>query len=197
MLDAHRADRSGGFLLACTHLSHLEPILLSALLRRQVRWMARIEFYRRWWAAAVLRHGGAIPVDRYGCSLRAVRTAARLAGEGECIGIFPEGGVAQGPQSMMRGAPFKHGVCTIAVQARVPVVPVVVLGTDRLNRVGPWLPFRRGRVYLAFGEDVVPPARSRSRRDDRAEMAARVGDAFVRLYHDLLARSGLTDAQVP
>jgi len=197
VLDEHRADRAGGFILACTHISHLEPIVVSAIVERQIRWMARVEFYRHRWAAAALNLGGAFPVDRFGCSLRAVRTAIRLARAGECVGIFPEGGVAQGQQSILRGAPFKQGVCTIAIAARVPVVPVVVLGTDRLNRVGPWLPFRRGRVYCAFGSDVVPPARSGSRRGDRMEMAGRLGQEFARVYDDLLSRSGVTDAQVP
>jgi 1-acyl-sn-glycerol-3-phosphate acyltransferase len=196
-LNEDRADRAGGFILACTHLSHLEPIVVSSIVRRHVRWMARMEFYRRRWGAAALNLGGAFPVDRFGCSLRAVRTAIRLAQAGECVGIFPEGGVAQGQQSILRGAPFKHGACTIAVAARVPVVPVVVLGTDRLNQVKPWLPFRRGRLYCAFGNDVVPPPRSDSRRADRTEMAARLGEEFRRVYHDLLSRSGVTDEQVP
>ena len=159
--------------------------------------MARVEFYRRRWAAAILNLGGAFPVDRYGCSIRAVRTAVRLASAGECVGIFPEGGVAQGRQSLMRGAPFKQGVCTIAVETRLPVVPVVVLGTDRLNRIEPWLPFRRGRVYCAFGNDILPPPRSASRRSDRSEMALRLGAEFVRVYQLLLGHTGITDDQVP
>jgi len=197
VLDSHRADRTGGFLIACTHISHLEPFVVSGILKRQVRWMARIEFYRRRWAATILNLGGAFPVDRHGCSIRAIRTAVRLASAGECVGIFPEGGVTQGRNSIVRGAPFKHGVCTIAVETRLPIIPVVVLGTERLNRIEPWLPFRRGRLYCAFGNDVLPAPRSASRRGDRAELAGRLGDEFVRLYHDLLEHAGLTDDQVP
>lgn len=192
-----RADREGGFILACTHLSHLEPILLSGVVDRQIRWMTRIEFYRRRWQAAVLNWGGAFPVDRFGFSLPAVRTAIRLARAGECVGIFPEGGVAKGKQCIVRGAPFRQGVCTIAVEARAPVVPVVILGTERLNEVGPWLPFRRGRLWYAFGNDVVPPVRSGSRRKDREEMARCLQAEFMRVYHDLLERAELRDDQVP
>lgn len=197
VLDAHRADRTGGFLLACSHISHLEPFVVSGIVERQVRWMARVEFFRNRLAAAALYSGGAFPVDRYGCSLRAVRTAVRLARQGECVGIFPEGGVSKGHNSVLRGAPFKHGVCTIAVETRVPIVPVVVLGTDRLNCIEPWLPFRRGRLYCAFGNDILPPPRSASRREDRAEMALRLGAEFVRVYLHLLGRTGITDDQVP
>ena len=197
VLDSHRADREGGFILACTHLSHLEPFMVSGVVQRQIRWMARIEFYRNRLAAAVLYRGGAFPVDRYGATLSAVRTAVRLVQSGEVVGIFPEGGVVTGTNSVLRGAAFKQGVCTIAVETRVPVVPVVILGTDRLNRVGPWLPFRRGRIWIAFGNDVNPPPRSPSRRADREEMAARLRTEYIRTYQDLLARTGLTDDQVP
>jgi 1-acyl-sn-glycerol-3-phosphate acyltransferase len=197
VLDAHRADRSGGFLLAVTHLSHLEPFVVGMLVPRVVRWMAREEFYRRRWASAVLHRGGAFPIDRFGFSLPAVRQAIRLVGRGEIVGIFPEGGVAQGRQSVLRGGPLKQGVCTISMRTGAPVVPVVVLGTERLNRVGPWLPARRGRIWVAFGRDVEPPWERQGNRADRAEMAARLGEEFRRTYRELLEHSRLSDDDVP
>lgn len=199
ILDADKADREGGFILACSHLSHLEPFIVSGAIERHVRWMARIEFYQRRWQAAALNRGGAFPVDRFGRSFPAVRTAVRLARAGECVGIFPEGGVTQGRDSVLRGAPFKQGACTIAVATRLPIVPVVVLGTDRLNSIRPWLPFRHARIWMAFGNDVLPPPRSSSRRADRAETALRLREEYIRTYHRLLlhAKGEITDDQVP
>jgi 1-acyl-sn-glycerol-3-phosphate acyltransferase len=197
VLHRERADRDGGFVLACTHLGHVEPFLASLLVRRRVHWMARSEFYRRWWAATALRLGGAVRVDRYGYSLPAVRRAIGLARQGRVVGIFPEGGVARGGQSVLRGGAFKHGVCTIAIRARVPVVPVVMLGTDRLARVEPWLPVRRGRVWTAFGPEVPPPERTGGNRAARAEMALRLGHEFRRAYAELLSAAGLVDGDVP
>lgn len=195
-LARERADRSGGFILACTHLSHLEPIVVSCAVRRHVRWMARVEFYRSRWGAAVLNWGGAFPVDRFGYSLPAVRTAIRLASGGEVVGIFPEGEVSKGERSVLRGAEIKRGVCAIALRARVPVVPVVVLGTDRLNRVAPWLPFKRARVWMAFGNDITPDP-TLHRRAARFEMAERLRAEYLRTYRELLNASGLRDADVP
>lgn len=191
-----RAERPGGFILACTHLSHLEPIIVSCIVRRHVRWMARVEFYRSWWGASMLRWGGAFPVDRFGFSLPAVRTAIRLAAEGEVVGIFPEGEVVKGSRSALRGSEIKRGVCAVAIHAGVPVVPVVVLGTDRLNRVPPWLPFKRARVWVAFGDDVAPDP-TLHRRAARFEMADRLRAEYVRTYHELLAAAGLRDDQIP
>lgn len=188
VLDRDRAGRPGGFILACTHLSHLDPILVSAVVERQVYWMARREFFERRWAAATLRLGGAFPVDRFGACLRAIRAGVRLAREGCCVGICPEGGVARGEGSVLRGASLKQGTCTIAIEAGVPVVPVVVLGSEGLTTLAPWLPFRRGRLAFAFGRAVAPPARSRSRRADRAEMTERLRLEFLRTHSDLVGR---------
>jgi len=197
VIGAERAERAGGCVLACTHLSHLEPFVVSALVRRPVRWMARVEFYRNWLAAAALNAGGAFPVDRYGNTIPAVRRAVSLANAGEVVGIFPEGGVAQGKNSLTRGGPFKQGACTIAVATRLPILPVVVLGTHELNRVAPWLPFRRAKLWVAFGRDVVPRPRSDSRREDRLELAGRLSAEFVRTYQELLDHTGLRDSDVP
>lgn len=195
-LGRERTRRPGGFVLACTHLSHLEPIVVSCAVRRQVRWMARVEFYRTRWGASLLRWGGAFPVDRFGYSLPAVRGAIRLAARGEIVGIFPEGEVTAGARSALRGGSIKRGACAIAIHAGVPIVPVVVLGTDRLNRVAPWLPFKRARVWIAFGNDVTPNT-AIHRRAARFEMADRLRAEYVRTYQELLAAAGLRDDQVP
>lgn len=197
VLGAERARRAGPFILACSHLSHLEPAFVSSVVPHHVRWMSRVEFYRPAWAAALLDWGGAFPVDRFGNAAPAVRTAIRLLGGGGVVGMFPEGGVALGPESVLRGAPIRQGVCTIAIQARVPVIPVVVLGTHTLNRVVPWLPTKSARVWMAFGEPIEPPARNRPRRALRQSMAPRVVDGFVRTYQWLLSESGVHDEQVP
>ena len=101
------AERAGGYVLAPTHLSHLEPFCLGTLIRRKVDWMARLEFFRRKWAAAFLYATDAFPVNRSGVPVSAIRTAIARARAGRIVGIFPEGGVAVGAQSACRGAPVK------------------------------------------------------------------------------------------
>ena len=53
------ANLPGGYILAVSHLSHVEPALVGALMDRKVDWMSRIEFYRYHICAAVLNaiHG--------------------------------------------------------------------------------------------------------------------------------------------
>lgn len=197
VLNAERAARPGGCVLACTHLSHLEPFVVGCVVRRTVRWMSRIEFYRRRWAAMMLNGGGAFPVDRYGFSVPAVREAIRLVREGQMVGIFPEGGVANGSASVLRGGPIKQGACTVSIRTGAPILPVVVLGTEKLNQIGPWLPFRRGRVFVAFGREVPPPGLRKGNRSDRADMARRLTHEFQSTLEQLLEHSGLTREDVP
>lgn len=201
VLHRERTDRPGGLLLACTHISHLEPFVIASALSRHVRWMARVEFYRNRLGAAILHKGGAFPVDRFGFTLPAVRRSIQLVSEGEIVGVFPEGGVAQGRDSLLRGGPMKQGVCTISLRTNTPIVPVVVLGTEKLNCVNPWIPPRRARLYIAFGREVVPPTRRAANpstnRADRRELTDRLRAEFESTYRELLAHTGLTDNDVP
>src|SRR5215217_4237065 len=68
-------DRPGGYILAVSHVSHIEPFIASCLLKRKVDWMARIEFYRTWLARWFLDRFDAFPVNRFGVPVSAIRTA--------------------------------------------------------------------------------------------------------------------------
>ena len=185
VLHRERGDATGGVIVACTHLSHVEPFVLTALLKRPIDWMARIEFYKYRVVAGVLRRTNAFPVDRYGVPVSSIRTAIARAQEGRMVGIFPDGGVARGNDSIMRGGAFKKGVCVVSYRARVPVLPVVVLGTEELTRVKPWLPFKHGSIQVIFGNLVHPPLHEPRRRVAREMMARDLQAEFQRLYAEL------------
>jgi 1-acyl-sn-glycerol-3-phosphate acyltransferase len=196
ILRANTAERPGGYLLACTHLSHLEPFIVGILIDRHIDMMSRIEFYGRWWSWMFLTSMGAFPVNRQGVPVSSIRSAISRAAAGRVVGIFPEGGVTCGSDSVCRGGTIKRGVCLIAYRADVPIVPCVVLGTNKLNCVGPWLPFRRARVWIAFGEPIWPD-KTLSPRPARQRMAERLEHACVNLCRELTEEHGLADDVVP
>jgi 1-acyl-sn-glycerol-3-phosphate acyltransferase len=193
----HAAERDGGFVLAVTHLSHLEPLCSSALSGRQIDWIARKEFFRRRPIAWFLRAINAIRVDRQGRPVSTIRTAVGRARQGRVVGIFPEGGVRRGKEAVIRGAGIKRGCCSIAIRAGVPVVPCVMLGTDKLNAVKPWLPFRRGRLWVMYGDPIYPPAGSKSTRQTREQLADEIRAAFSDLYARMRERFQICDSTVP
>jgi 1-acyl-sn-glycerol-3-phosphate acyltransferase len=191
-----RFDLPGGFVLACSHLSHLEPFIVAGMVKRKIDFMARIEFYKYRPIAAALYLLDTFPVNRQGVPVRAIRTAIDRVRRGRIVGIFPEGGVVQGSESVLRGGPIKKGVCLIAQRSGAPVLPVVVVGTDRLNRVPPWLPFRRARVWVGFGRPVYPRYDLAGRRAGREWMAEQIRREFQSVYQELCRDWGVNDREV-
>jgi 1-acyl-sn-glycerol-3-phosphate acyltransferase len=188
VLRPQMAERDGPYILALTHLSHLDPFLSCFIVRRrQIDWMARVEFFSYHIFDALMRAVDAICVRRFGVSASAVREGIRRLRCGRIIGICPEGGVAQGSRSVMRGAPMKQGICLISCRSGAPILPCIMLGTDKLNRVLPWIPFRRGRLSVAFGKRLVHPPRysGRETRADRRAIWQAMADELSREYQAL------------
>jgi 1-acyl-sn-glycerol-3-phosphate acyltransferase len=130
--------REGGFVLACNHVSNLDPWPLGLPLwpRRFLRFMAKSELY--WFPLGLLIAGaGAFPVRRGQRDTAAIQTAVRLAREGDVVAMFPEGTRRRKGLVKRFDARPRTGAARIALEAGVPLVPAAVKGTDRLLRLGP------------------------------------------------------------
>jgi 1-acyl-sn-glycerol-3-phosphate acyltransferase len=196
MLRPDIAERPGGYILALTHLGNLDPFCSCVLVRRQIRWMARKEFFRYRLTAWVLPLLGAFSVNRQGIPVSSIRRAIVHAKQGEVVGICPEGGRAMGTEAAFRGGKIKKGVCSVAIRSGVPVVPCVMLGTPDLNRVKPWLPVRRAKIWVGYGDPMTPPE-GKSTRAKREAFRTQLSAAYVKLYNEMCAQFGLSDAAVP
>jgi 1-acyl-sn-glycerol-3-phosphate acyltransferase len=196
VLHQERFDVAGGFVLACSHLSHLEPFVIGTLVNRKIDYMTRIEFFRyRLFSWAIYALDG-FPVNRQKPAHSTLRTAISRVQVGRVVGIFPEGGVAHGAESVLRGGPIKKGACVVAYRTATPIVPVVVVGTDKLNCVGPWLPFKRGRIWIIFGKPIHPRLDEPRRKVARELMAADLQAEFRNIYLELCSTCGIDDKQV-
>jgi glycerol-3-phosphate dehydrogenase (NAD(P)+) len=121
---------SGAVLLAANHRSFLDPFVIGALTRRPVYYMAKRELFERRWQAWLLNSLGAFPVDRGAGDQNAMATARAILNRGDCVVIFPEGTrVRRGPL----GEPHR-GVGRLALQTGARVVPIAVIGTERVRR---------------------------------------------------------------
>jgi 1-acyl-sn-glycerol-3-phosphate acyltransferase len=179
-------ERRGPYILAVTHLSHMEAAFVSLIVRRHIDWVARIECFCNWFAAWLLRKLGAIEVNRQGVPVSTIRTSLERLRQGRVVGIFPEGGVTRGQASVCNGGPIKLGACLLACRAQVPIIPVVVVGIHELMRVEPWLPFRRAYTWMAFGNPIQPPAPGRTIKE-RREASRELGEQLRREMQKLHA----------
>lgn len=178
------SDLSGGFIMACNHASHLDPFLVSLMVKNWIYWMARKEFFRTWWSSFLLHQLGAFLVNRQGVAAGAIKHAISLVRQGRIVGIFPEGEVRRDATSVLRGGDIKRGACLIAQRTGRPVIPCIILGSKPLNH---WCAYRLSkpcRLWIACGEPIYPPA-NLGKREGRAAMAAEIEQAFRDLYHKM------------
>ena len=191
----HKPPR-GAFVMASNHISHFDPPFLSGWFPRKIDWIAMSELFATGWSKAGFGWLDVIPVDRGGDDRHALREALRRLSIGRVIGVFPEGGIRDGARSLLAGAPVRDGAVMLAVHAGCPIVPVVILGSERLYNAKNWLPWRRAKVFIAVGEAIDPPA-LKSRSAAREQMRADLTAAIIRLKDDLVRECGLGENDLP
>lgn len=130
---------SGAAILASNHLSFSDSIFLPVAVPRKITFMAKSEYFegpgiRGKVVSAFVRGAGQVPVDRTGgnASMAAITTGVRLLNEGHLLGIYPEG-TRSSDGRLYRG---KTGVARIALEARVPVIPVAMINTEMVQPIG-------------------------------------------------------------
>src|SRR4029077_19634425 len=127
---------------------------------------------------------------------KTIHTAIERLKDGRVVGVFPEGGIRDGTQSLLEGAPLRAGASILAHIAQVPVLPCVILGSDRLYAKRSWLPFRRTPVWIGFGKAISnfpEVAKSAARERIETELTA----AFQEIYRELRERFRLTQDDLP
>ncbi len=130
---------TGSAILASNHLSFSDSIFLPIAVPRKITFMAKSEYFegpgvRGKATAAFFRGAGQVPVDRTGgnASTAAISTGVRLLSEGHLLGIYPEG-TRSSDGRLYRG---KTGVARMALEAKVPVIPVAMINTEMVQPIG-------------------------------------------------------------
>ena len=126
----HIPPKGQGALLACNHISYVDYLVAGFPGERKgryTRFMAKKEVFDHRVGGPVMRSFHHIPVDRR-AGLAAMDDAARYLRDGELVAIFPEATISR--SFLIKE--LKTGAVRIAAKAEVPVVPVVVWGTQRI-----------------------------------------------------------------
>jgi 1-acyl-sn-glycerol-3-phosphate acyltransferase len=196
VLRPENANRNGAFLLAANHISHFDPFIISSVVKRKIDWMALAEFFPYPLLGHFLRAVDAFPVDRHRAQRATIRTTIKRLKAGGIVGVFPEGGIRDGAGSLLEGAPLRPGACTLAHIAAVPILPCVIVGSDRLYSKKGWFPLRRTPIWIAFGNPISHfPNLEKSVA--RAQVERKLTTAFKNLYAELQETFRLTPDDLP
>lgn len=194
VLHGERARLPGGCLLACNHIAHFDPPLIAARIARKVDWMATAGLFSNRFVGAWLRGVDTFPVDRSKADRASVRTALDRLAKGRMVGVFPEGGIRDGAASILGGAEMIPGPGALAQISKAPLLPCIILGSDRLYAKRSYLPFRRVTVWIGFGEPLHPHGAG---REARAELEQRLADSMRVLCREMMDAFQLSEADLP
>ncbi|GAA4124411.1 lysophospholipid acyltransferase family protein [Nocardioides fonticola] len=155
MTGTEHVPRSGGVMLAYNHIGYVDFVyggLATQPSKRLVRFMAKREIFDHPIGGPAMRSFHHIEVDR-GEGVASFHTAVDYLRQGEAVGIFPEATISRS----MELKEFKTGAVRIAAEAGVPLVPVILWGTQRLMTKDHPRDFSRGKtIAITVGEPLHP-----------------------------------------
>lgn len=153
MSGTEHIPRSGGAVLALNHISYVDFVIGgfgAQPSKRLVRFMAKEVLFRNRYSGPLMRGMHHIPVDR-GAGAGSYREALRYLKEGEIVGVFPEATISRSFELKE----FKSGTVRMAAATGVPVIPMVLWGTQRMMTKDHPRDFSRHQnVSISVGEPL-------------------------------------------
>lgn len=168
----------GGAVVATNHTSYVDflPVGMSGRKRRRsIRLMPKAEMQKVGIVNFIIKHTGAIPVDRQ-AGAAAYTEAVRALRAGELVGVYPEATISRSFELK----DFKSGSARMALEAQVPILPMIVWGAHRI-----WTkdhPKTLGRnkipIVVRIGKPLAPTGTP-------AELDAALRSAMTAMLHDV------------
>jgi 1-acyl-sn-glycerol-3-phosphate acyltransferase len=153
---------TGPLVLVANHVHVVDPIFLIFALPRWITFVAKEELFRSLFLRLWLRWAGSLPLQRDGKvrdKQRILEGARKALEEGLILGMFPEG--ARSHDGKLRKG--KPGSAVIASKTDVPVLPVGIIGTDKVHGIN-WL-WKRPRIVVKIGKPFkLPPTNNKISR---------------------------------
>ncbi|MFN0010130.1 MAG: lysophospholipid acyltransferase family protein [Phycisphaerales bacterium] len=171
---------AGACILASTHESAYDVALLIAHTPRLLDFVSIVEVFRNPILAWFYGSLNAFPLDRTRPDSKTVRIILGRLSRGRMVGMFPEGGLRSGDESVVSTRRIRPGIGRIAALSRSCVVPCVIVDSAAYRRPRSWLPLFRSRYGIIYGEPLRPEVLG-----DRLEAA--LVEALVALHTTLLA----------
>tara|TARA_Y100000588_G_C14237586_1_gene918019 strand:- start:79 stop:744 length:666 start_codon:yes stop_codon:yes gene_type:complete len=170
----------GPLIIASTHLSYLDPIILSAFISRNLFYYAKKELFRNYFFSKLITRFGAILIDRDGFTRRSFQIGNKILKSEECIVIFPEGGILEKRDQLI----IKSGIGMISALSNTPILPVSIKGSDTLFNLRS-LFSDSTRLSLNFGKIINPKQiEFQSKSEHRKKITKMVEDSIEKLENE-------------
>jgi len=158
----------GPLIVASNHVSWLDTVFLGSAVPRLIHYLVAREYYDPWYLKWVMLLFGAIPLMRGKAQREPLKRALAALRGGRVIGVFPEARMSDTGDLQ----PFRGGVALLAEEAGVPVLPVAILGGNKV--MGPTYRFPRPhKVRVRIGHLIDPTGLNREEILARLDRAIR------------------------
>ena len=159
-------DPSQSYIFMSNHQSNFDIPVLLACLPIQFRWLAKAELFKIPIFGRAMRAAGYVKIDRFNqkSAFESLNEAARKMKNGVSVMIFPEG--TRSRDGNIR--PFKKGGFIMAVDSKVPIVPVILQGTWTIMDKSS-LRINTGEVSLKIETPIATTGYTRDNKDDLIE----------------------------
>lgn len=153
----------GVCIFASNHVSNIDPPALFPSIPRRISILAKKQVFRIPILSPAMRLAKLVPVDRADreSAAASVDLAIQYLREGLSFCVYPEG--TRSPDGRLKS--FKKGTFLMAIQAGVPIVPVALIGAQRLMRKGDWT-IHPGEMIIRFCSPVDAAAYSIDQRQE-------------------------------
>ena len=193
--------KHGPVIFASNHLSFIDSVAIPVAAPRPVHFLAKSSYFEGsgiggWASKQFFTAIGAVPVQRGAgqAALDALDQQRALLDDGGAVALYPEG------TRSLDGRLYKGrtGVAFLALQTGAPVVPVGLIGTDKVMPVGAKMPSLKHRVTVKFGEPLDlghhgPSSSGRARRLATDEIMAAIhalsGQELAHAYNEVPAQN--------
>jgi 1-acyl-sn-glycerol-3-phosphate acyltransferase len=148
---------TGPLILIANHVNLFDPFFLLVSFPRWINFMAKEELFRSPFLRPWLHWAGSLSISRRGKvsdKQEMLKSAREALEKGLILGMFPEGGRSRDGK-LRKG---KSGSAVIAAKTNVPILPVGIIGTDKIKGIS-WL-CKRPRIVVNVGKPLMLPATS-------------------------------------
>ncbi len=175
---AENEPAEGAYIACANHLSNIDVLILAAVLKRQLRFLAKAELFRLPLSRRIFNALGAYPVKRGAGDVGAIRKTLALLDEGEAVGYFPQGTRCPGKDPAQTEP--KSGVGLISYRSRAVILPISI--SNKKYRI---MPFRR--TYVNIGKPIAFDELSftTGTREEINRAAARIFDSILALDEEI------------